>query len=153
MIITLKSSPVVARVTPEDIINSQKQAYDQKIKNYSPQNRQKLEQLSKQIATLNKQKSDQLSYIMDVQGAVLEEYKRRHDYKTNAAIDNTSYWVTFAHEAVAYQAAKIYVFDLSSENNLKNDALATINKFESELNYARGTVIKSQKILEDLVSQ
>lgn len=143
--------PVVqARITPEDIINAKKSAYGDKVKSYSPLNKQKLETLSQKIAELNKIKTEELSQIMGRQGEVLDEYQRRKGGDSTPAIEKARYWLTFAHEAVAYQAAKIYIFDLAHENNLKQDALKTLNLFKYELNYARSTAVKSQKIIADL---
>lgn len=141
------------RITPEDIVNSKKQAYSQKIAQYSQGNKQKLEQVSKKIAETNKKRTGELSRIMLSQGEILDEYQKRLGDKSNDSIEKSRYWITFAHEAVAYQAAKIYVFDLTSEASLNNDAFATINKFQSELNYARAQVIKSQGILESVIKK
>lgn len=140
-----------ARVTPEDIIKAQRQAYDAKIKNYSLDHRQKLEKLQGRIALLNKVKTDQLSRAMEVQALILDEYERRVDGKDTEDIKRARYWVTFAHEAVAYQAAKIYIFGLSNENNIKNDAISTINLFQSDLNSTRLKVINSKKILQGVI--
>lgn len=151
-----------ARITPEDILNSQKDSYNLKVKNYSPANKQKLEELNKQIAALNKQKTTELEQNILRQSEILEEYIRRNNLKEKTKTDginrnladpveNARYWVTYAHEAVAYQAAKVYVFNLSSEANIKNDELNTISGFESDLNILRNKVIKSQKIISNLV--
>lgn len=149
-ILTIK--PVFARITPEDIVNAKKQSYELKVKTYTPENKNKLESLFNKIEDINRKRTQELSFIMGTQAQILDEYQKRIGKETEA-ITNARYWVTYAHEAVAYQAAKIYVFELTSETNLKNDALATINKFQSELNYARSQVVKSQKILAAVVKK
>lgn len=165
LVVILAFTPklLLARITPEDIVNQQRQDYETKVKNYSPQNRQKLENLSLNIAQINKQNSQYLEQLALRQGEVLDEYVRRNNivedggkdgiHRTNAPVENTRYWITFAHEAVAYQKAKIYIFSLTSEANFKNDALNTINKFQKDLNYARSTVVKSQKLIEELINE
>lgn len=146
----LSASVVFARVTPEDIINQQLQVYHQKLATYSPQDQQKLSDLSDELVLINKQRTDQLAQIMDKQAAILDEYEKRsgHDAK---GLEKARYQVTFAHEAVAYQAAKVYVYDLSSEKNLKSDAQSLVNLFKSDLNSTRSKVIYSQQVLEGLV--
>lgn len=141
----------MARVTPEDIINSKKQAFQQKIVNYSPDSIKKLNSVSTAIEDINRKNTEKLEQIMLNQGLILDEFQNRFGDKAGDDIEKARYWITFAHEAVAYQAAKIYVFNLTNESNLKSDALATINLFQSELNYARGQVIKSQQILASIL--
>lgn len=142
---------VWARVTPEDIVNSKKEAYEKRVAGYSAGHKQSLENLSKKIADVNKKRTDELDRIMMTQAAILDEYERRSGGKNAEGIKKARYWITYAHEAVAYQAAKIYVFDLSSEGNITRDALNTISLFQSELNSTRAKVINSQKILMETI--
>ncbi len=142
---------IYARVTPEDIINQKLESYHQKVASYSPENQQKLEKLSDQIVLINKSRSDELARIMGRQAAILNEYERRLNGKKDPNLEKARYQVTFAHEAVAYQAAKVYVFELSSEAGIKRDALNLVGLVKSDLNSTRSKVIYSQKILEGLV--
>lgn len=153
LLLAIPSIIFAKRITPEDIINSKQASYQEKVNNYSPVNQQKLQKLSDQIAKINKQRTDDLSYIMNVQGALLDEYESRQDGQNKEVIEKARYWITFAHEAVAYQAAKIYIFNLTSETNIKGDAQNLVLFFQSELNYARSTVINSQAILKGLLAK
>ncbi len=144
---------VQARITPEDIVQAKRAAYEKRVASYSAVHKQALIKLSEDIAAVNKKRTDQLDRIMEVQAAILDEYERRENGKDAENIKTARYWVTYAHEAVAYQAAKIYIFDLSSEGNIKSDANSTINLFQSELNSTRSKVIYSQKILQGVVGK
>lgn len=148
---------VFARVTPEEIVNSQKEAYQAKVRNYSPVNKQKLEKLSQEIALVNKKRTDELENIMVAQASILDEYETRlrkssGEARKAEAIKNARYWITYAHEAVAYQAAKIYIFNLTSEGNIRNDAVSLINQMAGELNSSRTKVINSQITLEKTIN-
>lgn len=146
---------ILARITPEDIVNSKKEAYEKKVVSYSVSHKQNLENLSKKIARVNKNRTDELDRIMVTQALILDEYETRLRQGSGGqgryaeAIERARYWITYAHEAVAYQAAKIYIFNLSSEGNIGNDALNTILLFQSELNSTRTKVINSRKTLLD----
>lgn len=142
---------VEARITPEDIVKSQREAYEKVVKNYSFQSQQKLKNLSEKITQINKKRTDELDQIMKIQAAILDEYERRQDGQDVENIKKARYWITYAHEAVAYQKGKIYIFDLSNEPNIKNDALSTLSLFQSELLSTRDKVIYSQKILKGVV--
>ncbi len=143
---------VFARVTPEDIVQEKRVIYETKVKNYSPQNKQKLEKLVNDIDLVNKKRTDELENIMIAQGTILDEYETRSAGKNGEAIKNARYWITYTHEAVAYQAAKIYIYSLTSAGNIKNDALNLISQMAGELNSARTKVINSQKTLEKTIN-
>lgn len=147
--LTLLTPNSYARITPEDIVNEKRQLFTQRSKSYSPQSKTKLETWEKKIAGFNKEKTDILDENMTRQAQILEEYVRRNP---NAEVEDARYWLTYAHEAVAYQAAKIYIFDLTSEKNINSDIVSTISILQSELNTLRGKVLKSQKIISELVN-
>lgn len=160
---SLLITPVFARTTPEDIANQRKEEYNAKIKNYSPESKQKLEQFSQKIADLNKSQSDILEAIMLRQGQILDEYILRNKielpvetdgiHRRDNPVEETRYWVTYAHEAVAYQAAHIYIVGVTGENNIDRDIINTISALQSDMGVLKGKVIKSQKVLEELVSK
>lgn len=144
--------PVFARITPEDIVQEKKVTYETKVKSYSVINKQKLEKLAQDIALVNKKRTNELENIMIAQGNILDEYENRQKGKNAESIKNARYWITYAYESVAYQAAKIYIFSLTSENNIRNDALNLISQMAGELNSSRTKVINSQKTLEKTIN-
>ncbi|MBI2011338.1 hypothetical protein HYS91_01085 [Candidatus Daviesbacteria bacterium] len=153
----------LARVTPEDIVNSQKETFESKIKNYSLENQNKIKSLVAKIETINKQRTQELELIVQTQGLILDEYVRRNNiqedggkdgiHRSNDPVAVVRIEITRAHEAVAYQAAKNYIPSLTSESNMKSNLLNLINKLEYELNSARSQVIKSQNILKGVISE
>src|SRR5258708_7090389 len=137
-------TPIHALYIPRIQEDARKEAYQQKLKTYSPQNQQKLEKLGKTIANLNKKESDQLTQIMEGQAQIMDEYERRQnlievkqtDGKTrnlSNQFENARYWLTYPHEAVAFEAAKNYIFTLSSEATIKRDATNTVSEFENDM--------------------
>ncbi len=149
--------PVFARVTPEDIVNEKKAVYQQKVGGYSEDHKRKLEDLSRRVDQINQQRSFELQENVLTQGLILDEFQNRvNSEKTISSskakqIEDVRYWITFAHEAISYQKAKIYIYDLIGESAIRNDTLRLINLFSSDLNSTRAKVIKSQKLLENLV--
>ena len=110
----LLATSIYARTTPEDIVNSKKDSYNQTVQNYSPENKQKLDSYSHNIATLNKIITDDYQFNMETQALILNEYiKRNPEQASSSQVENAQYWLTYAHEAVAFQAAKIYIFEFS----------------------------------------
>lgn len=140
-----------ARITPEDIMNTKKDLYQEKVASYSTINQMKLQKMGEKIAATNKKLTDELSNIMALQAMVLDEYERRNPNQSLEKVKKVRYWITFAHEAVAYQAAKIYIFGLTREQNIKSDVKSTLNLFQSEVSATRSKVINSQKMLKELV--
>lgn len=157
------TTPSQARTTPEDIVNEQIAGYESRIQSYTPQTKQKLTDWNKKITTFNEQKSASLEQICMTQGELLDEFIRRSeineklktDGKTrNLAdpIENARYWITFAHEAAAYQKAHVYVFNPTGETNVDRDILSTINQMQGDLNILRNKVQKSQTLVENLIN-
>lgn len=160
----LLPTAALARTTPGDILNSQKEAYYQKVKSYPPENKSKLENLSQKIVELNIKKTDELSAIMERQSQILAEYVRRNNIEEDGGKDginrnlkdpvaNARYWITFAHEAVAFQAAKVYVYNLTSEKNLRQDALNLLAILQADLNSTKSKVENSQAVLKKVVQK
>lgn len=151
-----------ARTTPEDIIQERRQSYEQKLKNYSSESQVKLSEFESKIAKLNKLQTDILNQEMERQSELLEEYISRNNIEERQAdgisrnlqdpVENARYWITYAHEAVAYQAAEQYIFNLSSQANIKGDVKAQINELNADMNILIGKVEKSRKIIQGLVS-
>lgn len=137
-----------ARVTPEDIVNSQRAVFNQKAKNYSLENKQKLTDYERKISALNKKITKELEINMLKQGEILDEYVRRNKL---ADVENARYWLTYAHEAVAFQAAKIYIFNLTSQPNINKDINSIINMLESDIKTLSLKVTKSQNIIKQLI--
>lgn len=160
---TYNLQPIYARTTPEDILNDRWATYNAQIKNYSPDNQKKLTDFQKKIQDLNKQETDRLEAIMIRQGEILDEYIYRNkidepleDGKArnlSDPVENARYWLTYAHEAVAYQAIQVYIFNLNGQANIKTDVNAQVNKLAADMNILEGKVDKSQKIIETLVSK
>lgn len=160
---TLFVAPVLhARVTPEDILNQKRETFNSRLKNYSAENQQKVPQFEKKVAGLNKKQTDILEAQMIRQGEVLNEYVFRNGIEERQAdgisrnlqdpIENARYWLTFAHEAVAYQAAKVYVLNLSGESNIKGDINSAISELNGDMNILKGKVEKSRKLIADIVA-
>lgn len=139
------------RTTPADIIDTKKATYEEKVKSYSSTHQAQLKKFSEEISRVNEYRSNQLRQIMDTQAAILDEFQRRHEGQYKDSVEKARYWITFAHEAVAYQQAKVYVFALSDESLIKEDSKGTISLLRSDLSYARSQVINSQNILEGLL--
>ena len=157
--------PASARTTPADIISSQREVYNQRLKTYSSQSQNKLTDYDKKIADLNKKITQELEANLLRQGQVLEEYSRRQNLDLSMGgkdgisrnlqnpTENAQYWLNFAHEAAAYQAAQVYIINLTGEANINRDINSQVSSLEGDINILRGKVLKSQKIIAELVNK
>lgn len=108
--------------------------------------------MNKKIHELNRKICGDLEDLMLRQGIILDEYQRRNGGVETEAMKESRYWITYAHEAVAYQAAKVYVYDLSGEANVDRDINITINQLLGEITTLKSKVVKSQNILKSVVA-
>lgn len=161
IIFLLSPTLTLARTTPQDQIDDAKQAYNQKVKNYSAMHQQQLSKFTKDIATLNKEETDYLENLVLQQGEILDEYVKRNNINENGGSDGVHrnqdpvsvarIQITRAHESIAFQAAKIYILNLTSENGIKNSANNLISNLQSDLDPPKQATIYSQSLVQNLV--
>ena len=155
---------IFARTTPEDIYNEKLAAYETKRQTFSLENQKKLDQYQDEIKNFNAFISHELELNTLRQGEVLDEYIRRNDIPTvpetdgiqrnlSDPVENARYWITYAHEAIAFQAAKNYLFSLSSEANIDRDIIVQINAMQNDIGILKGKVDKSKQALIKLLEK
>ena len=153
-----------ARTTPEDIYNEKRQAYETRRQTYSLENQKKLDQYEEEIKTLNAFISQELENNTLRQGEILNEYILRNDIPTvpetdgiqrnlSDPVENARYWITYAHEAIAFQAAKNYMFGLTGEANINKDIIIQINALQGDIGILKGKVEKSKQALIALLKK
>lgn len=155
---------ISARTTPEDIYNEKRQAYETKRQTYSLENQKKLDQYEKEIKTLNAFITGELEQNTLRQGEILNEYILRNNIPTvpetdgirrnlSDPVENARYWITYAHEAIAFQAAKNYMFGLSGESNINRDIVLQIQALQGDTGVLKGKVEKSKQALIKLLEK
>lgn len=161
---TLSSTlfPAIARTTPEDIYNEKLQAYESKRQTYSLENQKKLDAYQDEIKALNAFITTELENNTLRQGEILNEYVIRNNIPTvpetdgihrdlDDPVENARYWITYAHEAIAFQAAKNYLFSLTGESNINRDIVLQIQSLQSDTGILKGKVEKSKQALIKLL--
>ena len=68
-------------------------------------------------------------------------------------VENARYWITYAHEAIAFQAAKNYMFGLSSEANIDRDIIVQIGALQNDIGILKGKVEKSKTALIQMLKK
>lgn len=156
--------PAFARTTPEDIYNEKRQAYEDKRQTYSLENQKKLDQYEKEIKNLNAFITQELEVNTLRQGEILDEYIRRNNIPTvpetdgiarnlSDPVENARYWITYAHEAIAFQAAKNYMFGLTGEANINKDIVIQIQALQGDTGVLKSKVEKSKQALLSLLKK
>lgn len=154
----------LARVNPESIYNDQRQAYEIKRQTYSLENQKELDQYEDEIKNLNAFITTELEQDTLRQGEILDEYIRRNNIPTipetdgihrnlTDPVENARYWITYAHEAIAFQAAKNYMFGLTGEKNLNKDIIIQIQALQSDIGGLKGKIEKSKQTLVSLLKK
>lgn len=153
-----------ARTTPEDIYNEKRAAYEAKRQTFSLENQKKLDQYEEEIKTLNTFITQELENNTLRQGEILNEYILRNNIPTvpetdgirrnlTDPVENARYWITYAHEAIAFQASKKYLFQLSTENNTDRDIVLQINALQSDIGILKGKIDRSKQALLSLLKK
>lgn len=164
LLLILIIQPVFARTTPEDIYNEKRQAYETRRQTFSLENQKKLDQYEEEIANLNAFITLELENNTLRQGEILNEYILRNDIPTvpetdgiqrnlSDPVESARYWITYAHEAIAFQAAKKYMFGLSSEANIDRDITIQIQALQGDIGVLKGKVDKSKQALIKMLNK
>jgi hypothetical protein len=162
--LSLSVPTIFARTTPEDIYNQNRQAYETKRQTFSLENQKKLDAYEDEIKALNAFITKELENNTLEQGEILDEYIRRNNIPTvpetdgikrnlSDPLENARYWITYAHEAIAFQAAKNYMFSLSSEANINRDITIQIQALQGDIGVLKGKVEKSKQALIALLKK
>lgn len=155
---------IFARTTPEDIYNEKRQAYETRRQTYSLENQKKLDQYEQEIKALNAFITQELENNTLRQGEILNEYILRNNIPTvpetdgirrnlSNPVENARYWITYAHEAIAFQAAKNYMFGLTGEANINRDIVLQIQALQGDTGVLKGKVEKSKQALIKLLEK
>lgn len=163
-LLILNLPQVFARTTPEDIYNERLSVYESKRQTYTLENQKKLDQFEAEITNLNSLITSELESNTLRQGEILDEYIRRNDIPTvpetdgirrnlSDPVENARYWITYAHEAIAFQAAKKYLFGLTGEAGVNRDIIVQINDLQSDIGVLKGKVEKSKQALVSLLKK
>ncbi len=164
LLLTISVPQVFARTTPEDIFNERRETYETKRQTFSLENQKKLDLYEEEIKNLNKFISEELENNTLRQGEILNEYILRNDIPTvpetdgiarnlSDPVENARYWITYAHEAIAFQAAKNYMFGLSSEANIDRDIIVQIGALQNDIGILKGKVEKSKTALIQMLKK
>lgn len=156
--------PAFARTTPEDIYNEKRAVYETKRQTYSLENQKKLDQFEGEIKNLNALITSELESNTLRQGEILDEYIRRNNIPTvpetdgirrnlSDPVENARYWITYAHEAIAFQAAKSYMFGLSGEASVNRDIVIQIQALQADTGVLKSKVEKSKQALLALLKK
>ncbi len=164
LLLVISTPAVYARITPEDIYNEKRQAYESKRQTYSLENQKKLDAYEKEIKSLNSFITSELENNTLRQGEILDEYIIRNNIPTvpetdgikrnlDDPVENARYWITYAHEAIAFQAAKNYLFGLTGETSINKDIIIQIQALQADTGVLKGKVEKSKQALIKLLNK
>ena len=131
---------------------------------FSLENQKKLDLYEEEIKKFNAFITQELENNTLRQGEILNEYILRNDIPTvpetdgiqrnlSDPVENARYRITYAHEAIAFQAAKNYLFSLSSESNIDRDITLQISALQGDIGVLKGKVDKSKQALISLLEK
>lgn len=164
LLLVISTPFAYARTTPEDIYNEKRQAYESKRQTYSLENQKKLDAYEQEIKNLNNFVTSELENNTLRQGEILDEYIIRNNIPTvpetdgikrnlDDPVENARYWITYAHEAIAFQAAKNYLFGLTGEASINKDIIIQIQALQADTGVLKGKVEKSKQALIKLLNK
>jgi hypothetical protein len=143
---------VFARVTPDDIYQAKKSAFENNLNKISdPAKKQTVLKADQILNQVNQTVCARFDVDIAKLSAILEEEKsRRKVTKTvvaygqgNTPLDSASYYLNYAAEAVAYQKIQDYTPQIYA-GNLAAPVNSSINNLEADLQTVLGKILRAK---------
>lgn len=148
----LLPATVYARVTPNDIYQQKRAAFEAQLNKISdPSKKDKVTQADQMLYDINQKVCTRFDQDLTNLSAILEELKRRnHVTETVVAfgqgdtqIDTAAYWLNYAAEAVAYQKIQDYTPTLNL-SNLAGSITNSTNELKGDLGMLKGKILRAK---------
>lgn len=143
-----------ARVTPDDIYQAKRSEFTNNLDKISDNGlKSNILEADWAIKEINQSVTRRYDGDMAILAGIVSELEQRADRqkRENPFLENALYWVTFAHEAVAYQKIQDYTPNLSG-----NSPLAAIksssNRLRGDLNTLKGKILKAKTMVKKAVN-
>lgn len=152
-----------ARVTPEDIYNEKRSAYEQRLASIQdPLKKEKMQKADLLLQEINQKISSRFDEDVAKLAAVLEELKSRIGAEGQSTIvaygqgetklDSAAYWLNYAAEAVAYQKIQDYTPQFSTEAQLAGSVGTSMNRLSGDLGVLRNKIIRAKNEMSKIVA-
>ncbi len=151
-IIIFWPSIAFARITPEDIYQEKRAAFeDQLNKILDPLKKEKIRQADSLLNKVNQEVCSRFDEDIAKITAILEEVKRREGVtetvvafgQGDTSLDNAAYWVNYAQEAIAYQKIQDYTPQVV-QSNLSAGIKNSQSNLRSNLTALQQKIIKAK---------
>lgn len=163
VILTLLVLPsvVYARVTPNDIYEAKRVAFESQLNKISdPVKKEKVRQADQLLYDINQKVCSRFDQDLINLSAILEELKRRNNVTSNVVafgqgdtpIDTAAYWLNYAAEAVAYQRIQDYTPTLNL-SNLASSITNSMNSLKGDLGVLKNKVIRAKTEVKKAVDE
>lgn len=145
---------VEARVTPDDIYQERRAEFK---KGLDKINNEKVKsdvlEADWTLKEINQNVTGRFDKDMAILAGIVSELEQRVDKqeKENPYLEDALYWVTFAHEAVAYQKIQDYTPNLSGNTPLAAIKLSS-NRLRGDLNTLKGKILKAKTMVKKAVN-
>lgn len=144
-----------ARVTPGDIYQEKRQAFEQSLSKISdPKQKEAIREIDGLLYQTNQSVCDRFEKDILKMSAILQELRRRLDVEGKPTvvafgagrneIEDAEYWVNWAAEAVAYQRIQDYTPRISTESSVGPAIKVSTTNLRSNLNGLAAKIIKAK---------
>lgn len=148
----LLPATVFARVTPNDIYQQNRAAFEAQLNKISdPSKKDKVTQADQMLYDINQAVCARFDQDLTNLSAILEELKRRNGVtetvvafgQGDTQIDTAAYWLNYAAEAVAYQKIQDYTPTLNL-SNLGGSITNSLNELKGDLGVLKNKILRAK---------
>lgn len=161
LILLVLPSAVYARVTPNDIYEAKRAAFESQLNKISdPTKKEKVRQADQMLYDINQKVCLRFDEDLNKLSAILEELKRRNNVtetvvafgQGDTQLDTAAYWLNYAAEAVAYQKIQDYTPSLNL-SNLSGSITVRLNELRGDLGVLKNKVLRAKTEVKKAVDE
>lgn len=149
------------RTSVDDAYQAKRVVYQEQLQKLTPENQQRVKQMDKLLVETNQKVLTRFDGDIAKMTAILEEYKKRQNlegentkvaYGQGASqLDQTSYWLNYAAEALAYQKIQDYTPQISGDSSVNNAIKSQTTTLKADLIGLKGKILKAKGELLKIV--
>lgn len=161
LVLLLLPQTVYARVTPNDIYQQKRAAFEAQLNKISDAGkRDNVKQADQLLYDINQRVCAKFDEDLNKLSVILEELKRRNGVtetvvafgQGDTQLDSAAYWLNYAAEAVAYQKIQDYTPTLNL-SNLSGSFTIEINSLKGDLGVLKNKILRAKSEVKKAINQ
>lgn len=152
-----------ARVSVNDIYQSKRQAWEEKVAKLSSVNQERVKKADQVLKDVNLKICSRFDEDIALLTAIDAEIRSRRGMDSvptvvaygsgNTPLENAEYWLNYAQEAVAYQKIADYTTNINGDSSVDSAITSEKNALKSDLGVLKNKILRAKEELRKALNE